>query len=359
MGMKKSFESASLSAMTLREKVGQLFVIRPESLDPTIRWEQYPELDAYSLQEVNEGMKAVNAQYPVGGIVLFGQNIKDEAQLTRFLGQLRALQGSPLLYADEEGGRVSRVASHEEIDVEKFKSMASIGASGDPASAYHCGNVIGTYLKRFGFDIDFAPVADVNTNPFNTVISDRAFSIDPNVVARMVTSYLEGLHQAGIIGCVKHFPGHGDALHDTHLGYAESTKTWDEMLRCEMIPFRAAMDWGCQLVMTAHIAAPNVTGSRIPATLSSIILTDKLRKELGYQHIIVTDAMEMGAIRQYYTDADAAVESIRAGADLVACPKDFVGSFEAVLAAVEHGYISEERIDESVRRVLALKHKDY
>lgn len=348
--------ATELAGMSLREKVGQLFVVRPESLDPSIHWEKNADLVDYSLQEVNERMRAVNAAYPVGGVVLFGHNLRDEDQLTRFLQELRGLNGEPLLYADEEGGRVSRFARIPAFDMEKFESMAAVGQAADPlASAYHCGHSIGSFLKRFGFEIDFAPVADVNTNPGNTVISDRAFSSDPEVVAGMVRSYLEGMRKAGMIGCVKHFPGHGDALHDTHLGYSESMKTWEEMLRCEMVPFRAAIDWGCRFVMTAHISAPAVTGSRIPATLSGIMLTDKLRNELGYRHLIVTDAMEMGAISQYYPDADATVESILAGVDLVVCPKDFTGSFEAVLAAVERGTIREDRLDESVGRVLALR----
>ena len=237
---------AQLSKMTLREKVGQMFFVRMETL--------------------------VNANYPIGGLILYAWNIDDEAQLAKLIPQIRALNGNPLLCIDEEGGRVSRLANNPKFNVKKYESMAAIGATGDPNNAYECGNTIGTYLKHYGFDIDFAPVADVNTNPDNIIIGPRAFSDDPQVAAPMVTNYLQGLKDAGIIGCIKHFPGHGDTKTDTHFGYASTQKTWEEMMDCEMVTFKAGIKWGCQLIMTAHIGAPNVTGSDIPSTMSSVIL---------------------------------------------------------------------------------------
>ena len=346
---------AQLEKMTLREKVGQLFFVRPEALDTTIHWKEFSDLMPIELQKVNDCMKGVNSQYPVGGVILFAWNIKDEAQLAQFIPQLKALNGHPLLCIDEEGGRVARLANNDNFHVKKYESMAAIGATGDPKNAYECGNTIGTYLKYYGFDIDFAPVADVNTNPENVVIGARAFSDNPAVAAPMVVNYLQGLKDAGITGCLKHFPGHGDTKADTHYGYAQTQKTWSEILKCEMVTFIAGITWGCKLIMTAHIGAPNVTGSEVPSTMSSIILQDKLRRELGYQNIIVTDAMEMGAIVQQYTSADAAVGCIMAGADIVLCPKNFVEAFDAVVAAVENGTISKKRIDQSVRRILELK----
>jgi len=351
-----------ISKMTLREKVGQMFYVRPECLDTTIHFNLLSGIDASSdditkirLQAVNETMKGVNEKYPVGGIILYAHNIEDEAQLARFIPQIRALKGSPLLCIDEEGGRVARIGKNTNFNVETFESMGAIGATGDPKNAYYCGNTIGTYLKRYGIDIDFAPVADVNTNPENIVIGARAFSDDPAVAAPMVTNYLQGLKDAGVTGCIKHFPGHGDTKADTHFGYAQSLKTWDEMLNCEMVTFKAGIQWGCQLIMTAHISAPKVTGSDIPSTMSSVILQDKLRKELGYQNIIITDAMEMGAITQQYNCAEAAVGCIQAGVDIVLGPQNFPEAFDAVVAAVNNGTISEERINQSVRRIMKLK----
>ena len=353
---------AQLQRMTLREKVGQLFYVRPECLDTTIHFNLPSSVDGSSddireikLQTVNATMRGVNEKYPVGGVILYAHNIDDEAQLAAFVVQIRALNGAPLLCIDEEGGRVARIANNGNFDVEKFESMGAIGATGDAQNAYHCGNTIGTYLHRYGFDIDFAPVADVNTNPENIVIGARAFSDDPQVAAPMVVNYLQGLKDAGITGCIKHFPGHGDTQADTHYGYAQSLKTWDEMMDCELITFKAGIQWGTQLIMTAHIAAPNVTGSDIPATMSPLILQDKLRGELGYQNIIVTDAMEMGAITLQYTNAEAAVGTLQAGADIVLGPQNFVEAFDAVVQAVQDGVLTEQRIDQSVRRILRLK----
>ena len=355
---------AQLQKMTLREKVGQMFYVRPECLDTTIHFnlpsgidESADDIREIKLQAVNATMKGVNEKYPVGGIILYAHNIKDEAQLARFIPEIRALKGSPLLCIDEEGGRVARIANNDNFNEKKYESMGAIGATGDPQNAYECGNTIGTYLRRYGFDIDFAPVADVNTNPENIVIGQRAFSDDPAVAAPMVTNYLQGLKDAGVTGCIKHFPGHGDTKSDTHYGYAQSMKTWDEMLGCEMTTFKAGIAWGCQLIMTAHIAVPNVTGSDVPSTMSPVILQDKLRGELGYQNIIITDAMEMGAITQQYNCAEATVGCIQAGVDIVLGPQNFVQAFDAVIAAVKDGTITEERINQSVRRILKLKSK--
>jgi beta-N-acetylhexosaminidase len=356
-GSKGDEVEEQLSKMTLREKVGQMFYVRMETLDTTIHWNTYADLQENPIHEVNQTMRDVNANYPIGGLILYAWNIDDEAQLAKLIPQIRALNGHPLLCIDEEGGRVSRLANNPNFNVKKYESMAAIGATGDPNNAYECGNTIGTYLKHYGFDIDFAPVADVNTNPENIIIGARAFSDDPQVAAKMVTSYLQGLDDAGVTGCIKHFPGHGDTKTDTHFGYASTQKTWAEMLDCEMVTFKAGIAWGCQLVMTAHIGAPKVTGSVVPSTMSPIILQDKLRGELGYQNIIITDGMEMGAITQQYTSAEAAVGSIQAGVDIVLGPKNLVEAFDAVMAAVEKGTITEERINQSVRRILKLKMK--
>lgn len=318
-----------LASMTLREKVGQLFCVRPEALE---------------------------AGYPVGGIILFAQNIQDPVQLDTLVKHLKAFSGNPLLYIDEEGGRVARIGNNEHFQVKRYASMDAVGKTGDPANAYECGLTIGTYLKRYGLDVNLAPVADVNTNPRNPVIGTRAFSSDPELTGKMVVEYLKGLEEAGIAGCVKHFPGHGDTRADTHFGQAQSDKTWEEMLSCEIIPFRAAIKAGVPMVMTSHIGTPAVTGSNIPATLSPLMLTEKLRKELGFNGIIITDGMAMGAITRQYSAAQATLLSLQAGADIILGPEDFIPAFDAVVDAVaKDSTITETRIDESVRRVLTLK----
>ena len=344
-----------LGTMSLREKIGQMFYVRPECLDTTIDM-QNEDYVSMQLREVNDVMKEAAERYPVGGIILYAHNLQDATQLKRFVQDIHALPGSPLVCIDEEGGRVARIANHQNFNEPKFNSMAAIGASGDSTKAYNCGKTIGTYLHKYGIDINFAPVADVNTNPENIVIGNRAFSDDPQVAAVMVRNYLQGMKEAGVTGCIKHFPGHGDTKNDTHYGYAQTLKTWDQMLGCEMIPFKAGIAWGCKLVMTAHIACPNVTGTDVPSTMSSIILQDKLRGELGYKNLIITDGMEMGAITQQYSPEGAATGCIIAGVDIVLGPQQFRRAFNAVVKAVEDGTISEERIDDSVRRILKQKY---
>lgn len=345
-----------LQRMTLREKVGQLFCVRPEAFDVALQWDTYEELAMNALQEVTPQMEKVNAEYPVGGIILFAHNIKDPVQLDSLVRKLKAFNGEPLLYVDEEGGRVARIANNPAFKVEKFKSMGAIGKTGNVKEAYRCGHTIGTYLKEYGFDVDLAPVADVNTNPNNPVIGTRAFSPDPTVAADMVAAYVTGLDDAGILGCLKHFPGHGDTRTDTHFGYAQTRKTWEEMLDCEMLPFKSGIAARVPLVMTAHIAAPAVTGNNVPATLSPVMLEEKLRGELKYDGAIITDGMAMGAITRQYKPGRAAVLSLQAGADIILGPKDFIEAFDAVMQAVQvDSTLTEARIDESVRRVLGLK----
>jgi beta-N-acetylhexosaminidase len=218
------------------------------------------------------------------------------------------------------------------------------------------GQAIGKYLKEYGFDIDFAPVADVNTNPNNIVIGNRAFGSDPTIAAGAVSGVLAGLAENGIVGCLKHFPGHGDTTGDTHEGYVRTDKTWEQLANCEMIPFRAGVQAGAKMVMTAHIAVPNVTGEeQLPSTLSGTILQDKLRGELGFDGVIVSDAMSMGAIHNEYSSGEAAVKAFLAGCDILLMPFDYIEAYQTVLEAVKNGTISESRLNESVKRIMKLK----
>lgn len=343
-----------LEGMSLREKVCQMFWVRPEALDPTFTWVSNDDLEANGLVELKDTMRATAAEYPVGGVIIFAHNIRDKEQLMAFVDSLKALPGAPLISIDEEGGRVARIANNKAFGLPRYKSMADLASKGRGAVKEAAGT-IGKYLNGFGIDIDFAPVADVNTNPRNIVIGPRAFSDSPQEAADLVAAYLKALQAQGVHGCLKHFPGHGDTSADTHFGYAVSGKTWEEMLLCEMVPFQAGIAAGARMVMTAHISAPKVTGSSIPSTLSYTVLTEKLRGELGFDGVIVTDAMEMGAITRQYTAVEASVLAVKAGADVLLCVKDFRAAVNAIEDAVESGEIPESRIDESVRRILKLK----
>ena len=337
----------------LRNKVGRLFVVRPESLDPSIRWKSDLELPEYALSSLNRRMRAFAREYPVGGVVLFGHNIQSPGQLRSFTAALKTLPGRPLVCIDEEGGRVSRIARNPAFDVPRFESCARIAESD---SAYSAARSIGHYLKEYGFDLDFAPLADVNTNPDNPVIGTRAFSSDPSRAAAMVSDFVRGLLDEHIQPCLKHFPGHGDTSQDTHSGFASISRGWDSLLSCgELQPFLAGIDAGAKMVMVAHICAREVTGDSTPSSLSKTIIEDKLRSELGFDGVVITDALEMGAITEEYSSAEAAVKAILAGADMLLAPLDFREAFDAVVDAVERGIIPKSRIDSSLARIQAFR----
>ena len=350
-----------LCSMSLEEKVGQLFIIRPESLSTELTPQQAHDTTEYGVTEWTEDMAAQLEKYPAGGVAIFGKNISSPEQLKNFVAAMQQASSLPLFMGvDEEGGSVSRLANSPAFRTEEgyvlpqFKSMAEIGASGDTGAARTVGFSIGCYLAEYGFNLDFAPVADTNTNPDNVVIGDRAFGSDPELVSQMVAAELEGLHSTGVLGCIKHFPGHGDTVGDTHDGYVSIQKTWEELLSAELIPFINNLD-NTDMVMVAHISLPNVTGDGLPASLSRELISGKLWGELGYDGVVITDSLAMGAIAQEYSSADCAVMALDAGVDILLMPEDYAAAFEGVVQAVEEGRLSMERIDESVARVLELK----
>ena len=348
--------TAPAQAMTLREKVGQLFVIRPDQLDTTISLDQVhnDKVSAKGIQSVNQTMLQTMKNYPAGGFAVFRKNIASPKQLKAFTKSLKGMcEVMPFMAIDEEGGKIARIANHKAFTVRKYKSAAEIGKSGKVREA---AEYIASYLKEYGFNMDFAPVADINTNPENIVIGDRAFGSDPEEVSRMVGEYLDGLHAHGIAGSIKHFPGHGDTKGDTHKGFVAVTKTWPELLKAEIVPFRENLH-KADSVMIAHITMQNVTRDGLPATLSREIITGKLREELGYTGIVIADAMMMGAIKEHYTSAEAAVLALEAGCDVLLMPYDYREAFDGVIAAVESGRLSEARIDESVKRIMNLKER--
>lgn len=333
-----------LASMTLREKVGQLFLIRPEALtggEPEITW-------------VTEAMTEALERYPVGGFVLFGENITDPAQLAVFNASLREACGiAPFLAVDEEGGRVARLANHDAFDLPRYESAASVGSSGEYRDALLMGDTIGGYLREYGFNLNFAPVADVNTNPHNPVIGTRAFSSDPEIAAGMAGAMADGLRQQGIVPVFKHFPGHGDTAEDSHAGLAVSYKTEEEMASCEWLPFLEAGPMEC--VMVAHVASPELTGDMTPATMSYRMVTEILKERLGFRGLVITDALEMGAVTESYSSGEAALNALNAGCDLLLMPMDLAEAFDAVVSAVESGEYPEEKLEETVLRILKFK----
>ena len=348
--------NAPVEAMTLREKVGQLFIIRPDQLDITISLDQVhnDKISAKGIQSVNSTMRETMKAYPAGGFAIFRKNIANPQQLKAFTKSLKDMcEVMPFMAIDEEGGRIARIANHKAFNVKKFKSAAAIAESGQVRQA---AEYIASYLKDYGFNLNFAPVADVNTNPDNIVIGDRAFGSEPKEVSRFVNEYLEGLHAQGLAGCLKHFPGHGDTSSDTHTGRAAILKSWEELLNAEIIPFRDNLN-NADAVMTAHISAPNIYSNDLPATLSRELITGKLRTQLGCHGIIITDALMMNAVKNYYSSAEAAVLAVEAGCDILLMPYDYREAFDAVVKAVQSGRLSETRIDQSINRIMNLKER--
>lgn len=343
-----------MEQMTLRQKVGQLFIVRPDAIDPERTAAQVHDTVNSGVTDVSEAMLDMLADYPVGGFILFSGNITSPEQVTALNAALQtAGNTAPFLAVDEEGGLVARLANHPAFDLPRYKSAASVGSSADAVDALEMGQTIGSYLKQYGFNMDFAPVADVNTNPYNPVIGSRAFSSDPSAAEQMAAAMAEGLRQQGIIPTFKHFPGHGNTAEDSHAGIAVSYKTEAELMDCELIPFGRAGSTDC--IMTGHIAVPEITGDLTPATLSREIVTGILKEKMGFRGLVVTDALNMGAITDSYSSGEAAVLALQAGCDLLLMPYDLREAFDAVVAAVENGTLSEQWLDETVRRILEFK----
>ena len=345
--LKKKTEQL-LSGMTLEEKVAQLFIVTPETLT------------GVSVATIAGAQtEASFSEYPVGGLIYMEQNICSWDQTQQMLSDMQEISmrrlGIPIFLAvDVEGGTVRRISARLE-QTPYITDMASIGSTQNSHLAYETGFSIGTYLNQLNFNVDFAPVADVLTNPENTVIGNRSFGSDPQVVAKMVSEEVKGLQDAGICATLKHFPGHGNTSEDSHSGIAISDKTLSELEECELLPFQSGIREGAGLVMTGHIAFPNILGNMVPATLSRYMLTDVLRNQLGFEGITVTDALKMGAIVDTYGTGIAAVEAFLAGADMLLEPDDFPAAYNSVLDAVRNGTISEARLQESLERIIQQK----
>ena len=338
-----------VNEMSVEDKVAQLFVITPDALTST---------DA-AIMAGEATQNAIN-ETPVGGIIYMGDNLQAPQQTKEMLSKTNEFSvdriGLPMfLCVDEEGGSVARVAGSGRFGVTNVGNMSEIGSDGTVEDARSAGETMGTYLADLGFNIDFAPVADVLTNPENSIVKYRSFGSDMDVVSDMSIAVAKGLESKGITPTYKHFPGHGATAGDTHLGAAFTTKTIDDLKADELVPFQTAIDDGAKIIMVSHISAPNITGHDTPASLSDVMITELLRGDMGYDGIVITDSMEMGAISSKYSSDEAAIMAIQAGADMILMPEDFKKAYEGVLEAVKSGEISEERLNESVVRIVDVK----
>lgn len=338
---------ALLDTMTDEEKIWQLFCVTPEAIT-----------NVNTATVAGETTKKALEQYPVGGIVYFAKNLEDREQTVALLENTQSYAKIPLfLGVDEEGGTVSRVGSNEALGGTNVGRMQSYGEAGDPASLYNAMNTVAKMLTGLGFNLDFAPVADVSGGRTDNVIGSRSFGTDPELCASMVSVALSGLQDNGIVSCLKHFPGYGSATVDDHNGTSIVEKTLSELEGCDLVPFQSiiASEGSVPFVMVSHLSYPNVTGSDTPADLSASIVTDILRDKLDYQNVIITDSHSMASITDHYSAGDAAVKALAAGCDMILMPSDLQAAFDAVKAAVADGTLSQARIDESVLRILTVK----
>ena len=285
-------------------------------------------------------------------MIYFSKNIVSPDQCIKMISGIQSYSGIPLFISvDEEGGRVARIANNRLMGTTKFPGMSSIKTTNE---AYNVGFTIGNDIKRLGFNLDFAPIADIFSNPFNTVIGDRAFGSDANETATLVEYAVKGFNDSNVLCTLKHFPGHGDTSTDTHYGYAETLKTLEELADFEFLPFESGINAGADFVMLGHISAPNVTGNSLPATLSKEIVLI-LRRQIGFEGIIITDSMSMQAITNLYTSAHAAVMAVQAGVDMILIPENLTEAANGIIDAVNDGTITEERINQSVLKILQIK----
>ncbi|GMQ56721.1 hypothetical protein AN1V17_11150 [Vallitalea sediminicola] len=336
-----------IDGMTLEEKIGQMFMIDADSLN-----------NNGALTVLNDSGRELIEKYELGGVIFFGSNIDTITQTKKLISDIQEVSNIPLFISvDEEGGLVSRIAKNPNMHATILPNNKVIGDTKIPENAYKIGTILAREISSLGFNIDFAPVADVNTNPDNTVIGVRAYGSDEELVGNMVYNCVKGLQDENVSAVIKHFPGHGDTAKDTHSGSVIVEHDIDRLREIEFVPFKKGIEADVDGIMIAHIKVPKVDKENVEASLSKEIVTNILRNELGYDGLVITDALNMGAIMKEYDTKEVCVKAVNAGVDILLMPIPFEEGYKKVLESVDSGIISEERIDESVRRILRIKFK--
>lgn len=330
-----------IANLSIDEKVGQMVLAGVEGT------------------EVTAPFAAFIQQAKVGGFIFYADNLQSPEQSINLINGIKGENESnpfPLFIAvDQEGGKVTRLPG----GLHELPANAELGAMEDERLSYQFGALLGQQVDAFGFNVNFAPVLDVNSNPDNPVIGDRSFGQDPEVVSVHGVAVMSGISSEKVIPVIKHFPGHGDTSEDSHFALPSVSKSLNKLEQLEWIPFRRAIAEGADVVMTAHLMLPQLDPDA-PATMSKRIITDHLKERLGFTGVVITDDMTMKAITDHYEIGAAAVEAIKAGCDIILVAHGIENAHTVITAlqkAVERGEISEERIDESVRKIAELKAK--
>ena len=338
-GIDKKVEE-QLNKMTLDEKIGQMMIVfyHSTSMDNTLK---------ASLEEVKPG-----------GFILFADNITNYENTLKFIKDVKSTAKIPMFMSiDEEGGNVQRLYYLKEDNITYIPYMQEVGSKNDLELTKNVGKVLAEELRVFGINMDFAPVIDVYSNPNNTVIGKRAFGSDKELVAKHGMALANGLEENGVIPVYKHFPGHGNTAVDSHFALPVVDKTKEELLDLDLYPFKEVIKNGAKIIMIGHLAVPSITGDNTPASLSKKLITNFLKEELGYNGLVVTDALNMGALTNYYSSDEICAKAVEAGVDILLMPTASRKCLASVKSAITKGDIDEERIDESVRKILKLKYE--
>lgn len=337
--------NAGIEVMPLEDKVAGLFIVTPESIT-----------GVSTAVRAGDGTKDALTKYAVGGVIYNTKNIQSETQFRDMIDNTKLYANYPLFIAiEDEGGNISPLG--EKGLVTRQDNAKAVAESGDANKAYEVGGAMGAYLTDYGFNLNFAPVADLSSVD-GSVMADRAYGSDAAQVSSYVASMVRGLKEQDISVCLKHFPGMGSTAQDTDKGLASTDRSAQDFRDNEFTVFSSGIDAGADMVMVSHMAAPSLAGDNTPCSMSSAVVTDILRRELHFNGVIITDSMSVAAVSDYYDAGDAAVQALRAGCDMILMPEDFEKAYNGVLEAVRNGEISEERINDSLRRVYRIKYAD-
>ena len=339
---------ACIEVMPLEDRVAGLFFVTPEDIT-----------GVNVAVRAGEGTQEALNQYAVGGMIYRSQNIVDESQLREMITNTEAWSKYPLFIGvEEEGGQVSTISRSSILIEEAAASPAIIAGTNNPEVAYNAGKITGSYLADLGFNLNFAPTCDVLIDENNSFLKERTYGSNPDIVSQMISSVVKGMEEEGINVCLKHFPGMGDLKQDTTAGMITTQRTLQHYKDKDLKVFQAGIEAGADFVMISNVSVPAITGDNTPCTLSKAIVTDCLRTELGFNGVVITDALNEMAITEYYEADEAAILALKAGCDMILMPEDFKKAYEGVLEAVQNGTISEERINDSLKRIYRIKYKD-
>ena len=335
--------------MTVEEKAGQLFIVNLELLDQK-------NGNYYEWRRFTKRMKKSLDKYHIGGVILFSRNIAGRKQTEKLVTRLQENSSIPLFISvDEEGGDVARIANNKKMGTTVFQTMEEIGRTKDASYVYNMGETIGSEISSLGFNVDFAPVADVKTSELNLEIGTRSFGGEPDKVAEFTSAFVKGIQKQNVSATLKHFPGQGSSSGDTHIESVNIDSSIASLRKNDFVPFEAGIAAGADFVMVSHISVSKVTETAQPASMSNLVMDTILRDELGFQGVIITDAMDMASITDNYTSAEAAYGAVSGGADIVLMPLDLETAYNEIINRINNGSISKERLDASVLRILTVK----